>query len=365
MSSRDTRERPRQREPRNKTQQVCFYSILFQPPKVDGLMSKMQEFERELDNGTEQKPVPWNEDSDLRESLEVFNRAQPRTTTPSRRAERSETERRQIVRSEGRAVRTEASSEVRARRIGPRSRSKTREGADQTQIVSDLKNAEKDMPSDISNMLDKKVGNRLSGEMSLALITEDKARTVLSDRVNGRESEAVSNRRREPLRPRREPKSPASQNTLVTSPSREPKEIDIPESANPRTSDFMSRAVMIKIGTLFADDGDSQSNYTSDSNVPDLTDMLTLNSIIQQASLDTEGFTILLPEKYLEAKKRLVQITNYFESLQNKLSLEFKVKEATEAILKFNSDESNQVEEAKKQMTRTEMKMNEMSKGEP
>ncbi|KAJ3360666.1 hypothetical protein HDU91_004429 [Kappamyces sp. JEL0680] len=127
-------------------------------------------------------------------------------------------------------------------------------------------------------------------------------------------------------------------------------------------SDFLTRAVSMRIGSLFSDEVDAQTNYTSDSNTPDLTDTLTLNSILQQAMIDTEGFTILLPERYLEQKKRLVQITNYLESLQNKLSLELKVKEATENILKFNSDDRAQVDEAQRQLQRSQTKMNDISK---
>ena len=128
--------------------------------------------------------------------------------------------------------------------------------------------------------------------------------------------------------------------------------------------DFIGAAAGIKIGSLFADDnGDTMTNYTTESNIPDMTDQITVNSILMQATTDSEGFTVLFPEKYLEQKKRLVQITNYFESLQNKLSLEYKVKEATENILKFNGNDDSQADEAKKQLALTELKLKDISKG--
>jgi hypothetical protein len=122
--------------------------------------------------------------------------------------------------------------------------------------------------------------------------------------------------------------------------------------------DFMGAAAALKIESLFAnEDVDKKENYT-----PDLSDNFALNAIIMQATTDSEGFTILNAEKYLEQKKLLVKITNIFESLQNKLSLELKVKDATENILKFNCNEF-QVDQAKSQLLLSESKLKNISKG--
>jgi hypothetical protein len=129
-------------------------------------------------------------------------------------------------------------------------------------------------------------------------------------------------------------------------------------------SDFINRAAQLKIGALFNDEfSEAATSYTNDSNVPDLTDPLTLNSLIVQATADSEGFPILSPERYLDQKKRLVQISNAFESIQNKLSLEVKVKEATQNVIKFNADSPQQVEEATLQLRKSERKMQDLSKG--
>ncbi|KAJ3255638.1 hypothetical protein HK103_006163 [Boothiomyces macroporosus] len=130
------------------------------------------------------------------------------------------------------------------------------------------------------------------------------------------------------------------------------------------TSGFLSKAVSFKIGALFNDHDqtDNATSYTNDSTMPDLTDPATIYSLLSQASVDAEGFPILNPERYQEQKKRLVQITNTFSSLQNKLSLEFKVKEATENIIRFNADDKNQIAEAREQLRRSDRKMNEISK---
>ncbi|KAJ3272870.1 hypothetical protein HDV01_005193 [Terramyces sp. JEL0728] len=130
------------------------------------------------------------------------------------------------------------------------------------------------------------------------------------------------------------------------------------------TSGFLSKAVSFKIGALFNenDHTDNATSYTNDSTMPDLTDPATIYSLLSQASLDAEGFPILNPERYQEQKKKLVQITNTFSSLQNKLSLEFKVKEATENILRFNAEDKNQIAEAREQLRRSDRKMNDISK---
>jgi hypothetical protein len=135
-------------------------------------------------------------------------------------------------------------------------------------------------------------------------------------------------------------------------------------SVTSTTTDFMSIAASLRIGSLFNDElSEAATSYTNDSNVPDLTDSLTLNSLLVQATADTEGFPILTPEKYLAKKKRLVQISNTFESIQNKLSLEFKVKEATDNVIKFNSSNPQELEEAKYQLKKSERKMQDLSKG--
>jgi hypothetical protein len=135
-------------------------------------------------------------------------------------------------------------------------------------------------------------------------------------------------------------------------------------SITSKFSDFLSIATSLKIGGLFNDDfSEAATSYTNDSNVPDLSDNLTMNSLLVQSTADTEGFSILTPEKYLDQKKRLVQLTNSFESIQNKLSLEFKVKEATENVIKFNSENLPQLEEAKRQLIKSEKKMQDLSKG--
>jgi hypothetical protein len=135
-------------------------------------------------------------------------------------------------------------------------------------------------------------------------------------------------------------------------------------SISSNLSDFINRAAQLKIGALFNDEfSEAATSYTNDSNVPDLTDPLTLNSLLVQATADSEGFPVLSPDRYLDQKKRLVQISNAFESIQNKLSLEVKVKEATQNVIKFNSDSPKQVEEATLQLRKSERKMQELSKG--
>jgi hypothetical protein len=122
-----------------------------------------------------------------------------------------------------------------------------------------------------------------------------------------------------------------------------------------RFLDFVEAAAVLKIGSLFYDETAEKKSTDID-----MHDNVALHSIIMQASTDAEGFPILKSEKYLEQKKRLVKITNKFESLQNKLSLELKVKDATQNILKFSDHDDLQ---AKNQLLLSESKVNEISKG--
>lgn len=138
-----------------------------------------------------------------------------------------------------------------------------------------------------------------------------------------------------------------------------------PGSVASVTSDFFGPAISLKIGPLFTeqDQYENSTNYTNDSTVPDLNDPLTLNSLMLQAITDAEGFLILNPDRYTDQKKRLVQIFTKFESLQNKLSLEDKIKEATENVLRVNSETNIQVVEAQKQLIKSDAKMRSISKG--
>lgn len=92
----------------------------------------------------------------------------------------------------------------------------------------------------------------------------------------------------------------------------------------PSDGDSLSVVAAMSVNSLFNDD---ERKFKS----PDIDDSVVLNAILSQAILDTKGFMILLPEKYNEQKKRLSQITGYLDTLQAKLSLEYKSKNELKA----------------------------------
>ncbi|KAI8895002.1 Up-regulated during septation-domain-containing protein [Globomyces pollinis-pini] len=136
------------------------------------------------------------------------------------------------------------------------------------------------------------------------------------------------------------------------------------ESEFSTASDFIKTAASLKINSLFGDieGSETATSYTNDSNTPDLTDPLTLKKLVSQAIIDAEGFSIVTPERYIDQKKRLSQIQSTLLSLQNKLNLEVKVKEASESIIRLGAGDRQEIVEARMKLKASDEKMNEISK---
>ncbi|KAL2911813.1 hypothetical protein HK105_208746 [Polyrhizophydium stewartii] len=92
------------------------------------------------------------------------------------------------------------------------------------------------------------------------------------------------------------------------------------------------------------------SSSTSASGILDLSDPSVAKQLINDALADAEGFQIMTPEKFDEKRRKLVALAAQVTSLQNKIGLETRVREAAEMLVRSNASDPRQLDAARQQL---------------